>query len=341
MRNRKFMYGFLAFDIVLIMVIAIFLIVKNPFKRKVAPNTEATSQVTVSAPSEATEEPQQSSAVVHVDTPQIFTTMPDLVGMREESTLTDDGNYYTSYKASLDLDMDGDGQIESVSISLDDHSESFYVLINDNGQLLDFVVPGLEYGYKDQYSCKACKGALQSYTADLDVNDHYQEVAVELNRDTWMECKTIVVRYDGSHICVSAVPGKLSGVSNAGEVQFYEYDYMTGQHKIYRTYALSSDIDFLRPETDYFVDTEVEQTSLVTSLNEDLVCINSYSEETTIPAGTPFYWYFTDNESYVQVITTDGSVYQLAVETEEVVDANNTQTIYRIAGHLSSDFLTK
>ncbi len=340
MRNRKFMMGFLIFDIALILVIALFLFIKNPFKRKVAPNTDSTTRMSTSAPSaEEPSKPTDETSFATVENQEIYTNMPSLVGMREESTLTDDGRYYTSYKASLDLDMDGDGQIESVSISLDDHSESFYVLVNDNGQVMDKVVPGLEFTYREQYGCKACKGALQGYTLDLNTSDVYQEVALELNRDNWMEYKTIVVRYDGSKISLSVVPGKLNGVSNMGEVQFYEYDFMTGLHKLYRTYTTSADLDFLRPASDFFVDPEVERNMLVTTLDTDVRCTDAFSHKMTMPAGTSFYWYCTDNESYVEVLADDGVIYKLSVEKEEITGpTDKKETIYKIAGLPASDF---
>lgn len=340
MRNRKFIIGFLIFDIALVAVIALFLLIKNPFKRKVAPNTNPTTEGTTFEPGEeATTIPSVQASFADVENKQIYSTIPNLVGMREESVLTDDGRFYTSYKASLDLDMDGDGQIESVSISLDDHSEAFYVLVNDNGAVQDYVIPGLEFTYKEAYGCKACKGALQSFTVDLDSSDKYQEVAVELNRDTWMEYKTIVVRYDGNQICASMVPGKLNGVSNQGEVQFYEYDYMTGRHQLFRTYTMSADQDFLQPQSDFFVDAEVERATLLTTLKTDVQGIDSQSQPATVKAGTSFYWYCTDNETYVEVVAGDGEIYQFPIEKEEITNSTGKEeTIYKIAGLLASEF---
>lgn len=340
MRNRKFIIGFLIFDIVAVLVIALVLIIKNPFKRKVAPNTDPTTAYSTSSPEEQPSDFSEASTTEFVqnENTEIYTTMPELAGMRVTSTLTDDGCYYTSYKADVDMDMDGDGEIESVSISLDDHSECFYVLVNDNGTITDCVVPGLEYTYKEKYGCKACKGALQAYTLDLNTSDVYTEVAIELNRDNWFEYGTIVVRYDGSRICVSVVSGKLSGVSNAGEVQFFQYDFLSGKHKLYRTYSTSADLDFLRPQTDYFVDTDVERNELLMTLDYDVECEDSHAMQATLKAGTSFYWYSTDNESVVYVIASDGVVYRLPITSETVEDENGTSKRYQVAGHASADF---
>ena len=49
MRNKKFVIGFLVFDAVAVLVIMFVLLVHNPFKTKVAPDTDpTTASVTIS-----------------------------------------------------------------------------------------------------------------------------------------------------------------------------------------------------------------------------------------------------------------------------------------------------
>ena len=334
MRNRKFIIGFLIFDVVAVLTILIILVAVNPFKKKVAPNTDPTtppSTTKATGPVSNADELDDSKIV-------LFTEKPNLAGLREEFQMTDDQKYYTSYKADLDLDMDGDGQIESISISLDEPSESFYVLVNDNGALTDYVVPGHEFGYKEQYAAKACKGTLRAYTMDLNSSDSYQEICIELMRDNWAEYASIMIRYDGTSIHSSVIPGMLSGVSNQGQVQFSIYDAFVGKHKMYKTYDITAETDFLQPQTDYyFVDTNVERTSFNHILDFDLACTNLAGEATVITVGTSFYWSRTDNATYVDVIGSDNCAYRLPVTSEVIEYESGAQTVYKLGDHYAAD----
>ena len=169
MRSRKFIIGFVIFDIVAVLAIVLVLMLFNPFKAKVAPDTDPTT-----ASSTQVNNANAASGVgeLEEDKMQLFHETPSMLGMREDSVLTDDGLYYTSYRAECDLDFDGDGALESMSIELDDHSESLYVLVNDGGNLMDYVVPGKCFPYMEKYGAKACTGLFRGYTLELDKNDH-------------------------------------------------------------------------------------------------------------------------------------------------------------------------
>ncbi|MBP5491547.1 MAG: hypothetical protein J6Y08_01750 [Clostridiales bacterium] len=327
MKGRKFLIGFLIFDIVAVLGIAVYLLIKNPFKVNVAPNTEPESSVTASASRSAA---FSGSDSVDMDSMKILMQAPGLVGMREESSMTEDGLYYTAFKAYLDLDMDGDGTAESVSISLDEPSCSFYVLVIKDGVAYDYVLPGTCFDYNETYGAKVCKGGIRGFTTDLDNSDSYTEVGVELMRDTWEEYKTIVVRFDGSSLLVSEVGGKLCGISNAGTVQFTLYDPFTGEHKLYRTYEFTSSRDFLDPLTPYFADLNVEKTSFSSSCEEPILCQNLSGESVELPAGKIFYMLQTDYETYVDVITSDNYVFRLPITVEEIEYESGKQKVYHL-----------
>ena len=314
MRNSKFIIGFVIIDIVAVLAIVLILVFVNPFEAKVAPDTDATtSQVTQKSNSDA------ASAVgdLEEDKMQLFHETPGMLGMREESAMTDDGLYYTAYRAECDLDFDGDGALESMSIELDDHSESLYVLVNDGGNLMDYVVPEKCFSYMEQYGAKACKGMFRGYTLDLDKNDPYSEVCFEMMRDNWDEYQTLVVRYDGTRIQASVVRGAISAVSNAGAVQFSIYDCVYGEHKLYRTYDITSETDFLKAQTEYFFsDRNVEKTSYLYNTNTDISCTNLKGEAAMITGGSTFYWCRTDDKTYVDVITSDNKVYRLPIQKD-------------------------
>lgn len=339
MRNKKFVIGFLIFDAVAVIVILFVLLIHNPFKTKVAPDTDPT---TASSVIQDENNPVSYSHELDSEKMKLIHSTPSLIGMREESALTADGKYYTAYRSELDLDLDGDGELESVSISLDDHSESFYILVNDQGVLTDYVIPGTEFAFREEYQAKACKGAIRGYSADLDSNDPYTEVFIELTRDSWDEYETIAVRYDGSKIHASVVPGMLSAVSNAGTVQFSYYDEIYGVHKLYRTYDITGETDFLKPETEYFfTDTNVEKTSYTYSLDFDLVCQNLKGQSSMLQKGTTFYWCRTDNETYIDVITISNTVYRLPMTKEVIEYESGPQTVIRIAGREPSDLQSR
>lgn len=335
MRNKKFIIGFLIFDAVAILVIVFVLLVHNPFAVKVAPDMDPTTASTTQPGAD-----NKASGIEQLDTSKM-TLLHDsasLMGMRDVSEMTEDGKYTTSFRSEIDLDLDGDGEIESVSFSLDDHSESIYVLVNDGGNLMDYVIPGTEFAYREQYGVKACKGSLRGYSVDLDKNDQYQEVFVEMMRDTWEEYQTIVVRYDGSKICASVVPGTLCAVSNAGTVQFSIFDAVYGAHKLYRTYDITSETDFLKPQTEFFfTDTNVEKTSFMYNPTFDIVCKNLKGEDCILTTSTLFYWCSTDNETYVDVITIDNRVFRLPITKDVFEYESGTQAVYKLGDHEASE----
>lgn len=339
MRNNKFIIGFLIFDAVAVLVIMFVLIVHNPFKAKVAPDTDPTT-----APVTAKDEKNPISSIsdLDFDKMKLVHTSPSLIGMREESETTPDGKYYTAYRGELDLDLDGDGEIESVSISLDEHSESFYVLVNDQGVITDFVVPGSEFAFREEYQAKACKGAIHGCSIDLDSNDPYTEVFIELTRESWDDYMTIMVRYDGSKIHASVVSGAISAVSNAGTVQFSFFDEIFGVHKLYRTYDITSEEDFLKPQTDYFfADTNVEKTSFIYNPEFEIRCKNLQGQDCTLPKASSFYWCRTDNETYVDVITTGNDVYRLPITKDEVEYESGKQAVFHLGDHEASEFVIR
>ena len=335
MRNKKFVIGFLVFDAVAVLVIMFVLLVHNPFKTKVAPDTDpTTASLTISDENN----PVSYTHELDSEKMKLLHSTPTFIGMREESSLTPDGKYYTAFRSELDLDLDGDGELESVSISLDDHSESFYVLVNDQGVLTDYVIPGTEFAFREEYQAKACKGAIRGVSADLNSSDPYTEVFIELTRDSWDEYETIVVRYDGSKIHASVVQGMLSTVSNDGKVQFSFFDEIYGIHKLYRTYDITTETDFLKPETEYFyTDTNVEKTSFTYNLDFDLICQNLKGQNCKLPAGTTFYWCRTDNETYIDVITTVNTMFRLPITKEVIEYESGPQTMIRIAGREASE----
>lgn len=339
MRSKKSIVIFLAVDIVAVLVIVLVLVISNPFKAKVAPNTDPTTTTT-----KAPDLPNSGSDMqkLNMDEMKVLHEMPSFIGMREESEMTEDGKYYTSYRADLDLDLDGDGELESVSISLDDHSESFYVLVNDGGNLTDYVVPGTEFAFREQYQAKACKGMLRGVSMDLDSSDPYTEVAIEMIRESWEDYQTLVVRYDGSSIHASVVPGKLNALSNAGSVQFSFNDEIYGVHTLYRTYDITSEVDFLKAKTTYFfTDTNVEKTSFLYNTPFDITCENLTGEACVISAGSTFYWCRTDNETYVDVITSDNSVYRLPIQKEVIEYETGDQAVYRLGDHDAAEIKTR
>ena len=337
MRNSKFIIGFVIIDIVAVLAIVLILVFVNPFEAKVAPDTDATtSQVTQKSNSDA------ASAVgdLEEDKMQLFHETPGMLGMREESAMTDDGLYYTAYRAECDLDFDGDGALESMSIELDDHSESLYVLVNDGGNLMDYVVPEKCFSYMEQYGAKACKGMFRGYTLDLDKNDPYSEVCFEMMRDNWDEYQTLVVRYDGTRIQASVVRGAISAVSNAGAVQFSIYDCVYGEHKLYRTYDITSETDFLKAQTEYFFsDRNVERTSYLYNTNTDISCTNLKGETTTITGGSTFYWCRTDDKTYVDVITTDNKVYRLPITKDGGEDGS--RPVYHLGDKYAAEITSR
>ena len=339
MRNKKFIIGFLIFDAVAILVIVFVLLIHNPFAVKVAPEMEPTT-----SPTTQTNSNNKASGMDQLESDKtvLFHDTTSLVGMRETSETTSDGKYLTAYRAELDLDLDGDGEIESVSISLDDHSESFYILVNDGGNLMDYVVPGTEFTMRDQYGVKAFKGGLRGFSADLDKNDKYTEVGIEMMRDTWDEYKTIMVRYDGTKISASIVPGSLSAVNNAGAAQFSVFDPIYGVHKLYRTYSITSEVDFLKAQTEYFfTDTNVEKTSYMYNPDFNIQCTNLNGEACTITSGSLFYWSRTDYETYVDVISVDNLVYRLPITVEEYEYESGPQKVYKIGDHDAAEIKTR
>ena len=339
MRNKKFIIGFIVFDIVAVLVILFVILVKNPFEAKVTPDMDPTDTTTTVSDAD---NPVSNINDLDMDKMNLFHETPSLVGMREESALTADGKYYTAYRSELDLDLDGDGQIESVSISLDDHSESFYVLVNDQGTLTDYVIPGTEFTFREEYQAKACKGAIHGCSVDLDSSDPYTEVFLELNRDSWEESETIMVRYDGSAIHASVIPGVLSTVSNSGKVQFSFFDEVYGVHKLYRTYDITTETDFLKPETEYFfADTNVEQTSYTYTADVDIACVNINGQSCVLPQGASFYWCRTDNSTYVDVITLGNSVYRLPITKDVVEYENGPQNVYHLGDREASEIKTR
>ena len=335
MRNKKFIIGFLIFDAVAVLVIVFVLLVHNPFAVKVAPDTNPTTTTT-----KLQNTNNKASGIEQLESgkTELLHETPALMGMREEYTQTDDGKYTTTYRSEADLDLDGDGELESISFQLDDHSESIYVLVNDGGNLTDYVIPGTEYMYREQYGTKACKGGLRGYTVDLNKNDQYQEAFVELMRDTWDEYKTIVVRYDGTKIYASVVPGTLCALSNAGTVQFSFFDEVYGLHKLYRTYDITSDTDFLKPQTEYFfTDMNVEKTSYVYNPSFDIQCKNLNGEDCVLTTSTLFYWSRSDNETYVDVVTLDNRVYRLPITKEVFEYESGPQAAFKLGDRDASE----
>ena len=337
MRNRKFIIGFLVFDIVAVLAIVLVLVLVNPFEAKVAPDMDpTTSSVTQKNNSDAA----SSTDELEEDKMQLFHETPSMLGMREENEMTEDGLYYTSYRAECDLDFDGDGELESMSIELSDNTESLYVLVNDGGNLMDYVVPEKCFSYMEQYGTKACKGMFRGYTVDLDKNDPYSEVCFEMMRDNWDEYQTLVVRYDGTKIQASVVRGAIYAVSNAGAVQFSVYDCVYGEHKLYKTYDITSETDFLKPQTNYFfADRNVEKTSYLYNPNTDISCTNLKGEQATITGGSTFYWCRTDDETYVDVITTDNKVYRLPITKDGGEDGS--RPVYHLGDTYAAEIRTR
>ena len=342
MRNNKFIIGFLVFDIVAVLIIVLVLVIAKPFESKKAPEITTSATTGEVTTSKRTNTALPDNGDLDQDAMQIYSEMPALLGMREESEKTEDGLYYTAFRAELDMDFDGDGSIESISVSLDDHSESFYVLVNKEGNVKDYVVPGLEFTYQEKYEAKACKGGLRGFSIDLDSSDPYTEVAIEMSRDNWEETQTLVVRYDGSNIHTSVIRGYINGVNNKGEVQFSFYDALYGVHKLYRTYRITSDTDLLVAKTNYFFcDSDVERSSYLYNPNFDLSCMTLGGEDAIISAGSTFYWVRSDNETYVDVIASDGGMYRLPIEAVVVEYESGPQTIYRLGDHNAADIGTR
>ena len=340
-QNKKYLI-LLGINIVVVVIVVLILVVAKPFKSKKAPEIttgQTSAPVTTTTNSINADLPKTSE--LDRDAMTIYSDMPSLMGMRVESEKTDDGKYYSAFRAELDMDFDGDGNIETISVSLDDHSESFYVLVNKDGNVMDYVVPGTEFSYKSEYSKKACKGELRAYTIDLDSSDPYTEVAVEMRRDNWEESQSLLVRFDGSAIHASVVQGMVSGVSNSGLVQFAFYDKLYGAHELFRTYMITSDTDFLLPKTNYFfTNTNVERSSYLYNPNFDIACFNLSGDSVTIVSGSTFYWARTDNETYVDVIADDGALYRLPIEAVVIEYESGPQTIYRLGDKNASDITT-
>ncbi|MBR5975257.1 MAG: hypothetical protein IK020_08750 [Clostridiales bacterium] len=341
-QNKKYLI-LLGINIFVVVVVILVLVFAKPFQSKKSPEITAPStSITEPTKPQATDVNIPKSAELDRDAMAMYTDMPSLMGLRVVSEKTEDGKYYTAWRAELDMDFDGDGSIETINVSLDDHSESFYVLVNKDGNILDYVVPGTEFSYKSEYSAKACKGELRAYSIDIDSSDPYTEVAVEMPRDNWEETQTLVVRFDGSAIHASMVHGKITGVSNSGLIQFAFYDSVYGRHNLYRTYMITNDTDFLVAKTNYFfTNTNVERSSYLYNPNFDIECYNLSGDPVTIVSGSTFYWLRTDNETYVDVMTTDGDVYRLSISKEVIEYSSGPQTIYRLCGHYAADITTR
>lgn len=333
MNKRTFIIGFLIFDILAVLIIILLFAVIQPFKPSVAPDTNPTTTGAQAGT------PAGGTRLGDIDTAsmKLMTDMPGMVGMHEEYAMTADGKYYTAFKASLDLDMDGDGIAEAVSISLDEPSCSFYVLVVKENVAYEYILPGEQFAYSDIYGAKVCKGALRGFTLDLDSSDNYVEVGVELMRDSWVDYDTIVVRFDGSKVQASQVHGFISGVDQAGKVQFATYDEIYGEHKLYRTYKMTSDADFLVPETVYFPDINVEKTSFVFTLPFDLNCKTLDGQDSVIAGGTQIYWLETDNETYVDVVTNEDIVYRLPIRAEVMQYETGEQTVFYLGDKYAAD----
>ena len=341
-QNKKYLI-FLGINIFVVVVVVLILVFANPFQSKNVPEISApgTSASVLTEP-QATDAIIPKTAELDRDAMAMYTDMPSLLGLRVESEKTEDGKYYTAWRAEMDMDFDGDGKIETISVSLDDHSESFYVLVNKDGNIMDYVVPGNEFSYKSEYSAKACKGELRAFSIDIDSSDPYTEVAVEMPRDNWEETQTLLVRFDGSAIHASMVHGEITGVSNSGLIQFGFYDYVYGRHKLYRTYMITDDTDFLVGKTNYyFTNTNVERSSYLYNPNFDIECYNLSGDPVTIVSGSTFYWVRTDNETYVDVLTTEGDLYRLSISKEVIEYESGPQTIYRPSDHYARDISTR
>ncbi len=339
MRNRKFVFAFVIFDVILILGIVVYLVVANPFSESVAPSISGTTTTTVSPGGSDGETygPLSKDGEISRESMKIFGNEPPMYALTEESQKTSDGKYYTAYKGYLELDADGDGQSEYFSVSLDEYSGSFYFLARKNGQAYDYVLPGSDFMYNKDYDAQVCKGEIRGFTVDLDPSDKYLEIGVVLTRDNWEEIETLVARFDGSEVKASRVRGLLCGSENGTGVQFYTYDTIYGVHKLYRTYSLSSDRDFLFPAWDYFVDVDAEQASFLHDPTMDIRCQNLSGETVVMKAGTKFYWCRTDNETFVDVLTLDGYVYRLPVTSEIVEYPEGKQTVYHLGDQYAAD----
>ncbi len=342
--NKKFIIGFVIFDALLIIGIVLYIVIANPFSDSVAPSVTPTTKTTTPAESGTGSKKKGALSKVEelsMESMQVMTQEPALMGLREEANRTEDGLYYTDYLGYTESDVDGDGENEYFSISLDDHSESFYVLARKGDKVVDYVVPGTEYSFNDAYGAKVCKGELRGFTVDLNSSDKYTEIGVILMRDNWKEYDTIIARFDGEKIYASRVHGFLSGLSDSSGVQFATYDTIYGIHKLYRNYSIVDDTDFLSPQGDYFAELNVERTSYLHNLDFEITCTNLKGEQITLKPGTSFYWGRTDNATFVDMISTDGYVYRLPVREEVVHYDTGDQSVYYLGDKVSSDIYTK
>ena len=100
MRSRKFIIGFVIFDIVAVLAIVLVLMLFNPFKAKVAPDTDPTT-----ASSTQVNNANAASGVgeLEEDKMQLFHETPSMLGMREDSVLTDDGIFIVDSKNEINF----------------------------------------------------------------------------------------------------------------------------------------------------------------------------------------------------------------------------------------------
>jgi len=342
MHNKKFVIGFLAFDVIAIIAVVLYVIIANPFSNDVAPKVTPTSQVTASTnPSTKKKETLSKVGELSMESMQVLSKEPSMFALKEESEKTEDGLYFLEYKGYTESDVDGDGENEYFSISLDKPSSSFYFLARKGETVVDFVIPGNEYSVKEAYGANACKGEIRGFMVDLNSNDKYIEIGVILMRDNWQEYDTIIGRFDGTSIKATVVHGFLSGVSDSSSVQFATYDTIYGVHKLYRNYTITDDADLLNPQGDYFTELNVEKTSFQHILDFDVMCTNLNGDDVTLHPGSPFYWARTDNETFVDVITEDGYVYRLPVRKEVVHYESGDQTVYFLGDKYASDIYAK
>jgi|GEM_PF-1740986 len=339
MGKRKFIYAFVAFDVLLIVGIVVYLLVANPFKESVAPSISGTTTTAVSGGDNNGQEmgPLSKDGEISREAMQVFGNEPAMYALTEESEKTSDGKYYTAYKGSIELDADGDGQSEYFCVNLDEHSGSFYFLVRKNGQAYDYVLKGKDYRFNQDYDAQVCKGEIRGFTTDLDPSDKYLEIGVVLMRDNWQEIETLVARFDGNEVKASRVKGLLSGSENGSGVQFYTYDTIYGVHKLYRTYSITNEKDFLVPGWEYFADPKVEQASFMHEPTMDIKCQNLKGDDVILSAGTKFFWCRTDNETFVDVLTTDGYVFRLPITAEKVEYPEGTQIVYHLGDQYAAD----
>ncbi len=344
MHNRKFVIGFLIFDVVAILAIVLYVVIANPFKSSVAPSISTTATAAPTKTNNTTKKSNLSQvAEVSMESMQVMKTEPAMTALREESEKTEDGLYYTSYLGYIETDVDGDGETEYFSVSLDQPSSSFYFLARRGDKVVDYVIPSSEFAVKEEYGTNVCKGELRGFMVDLDPSDKYIEIGVMLMRDNWKEYDTIIGRFDGETIHASRVHGFLSGLPSSGQtgVQFATYDTIYGIHKLFRNYSITNDVDFLKAQGDYFADVNVEQNNYLHVIGFDIQCTNLNGDEVLLTSDSNFYWARTDNETYVDVFTNDGYVYRLPVRSEVVKYESGEQTVYYLGDKYAADVYSK